>query len=678
VITLIALVRALHVMALALLVGTLAFLLLVARPAFRRMHPKLQAERGALDRVVMRLATGSLVLALVTGLVWLWTQAALATGRPLSQALTLDALFGVLTGTQFGRVQQLRFGLLAALGAFLLFREREADDRDWVALRLEGALLAGALLAALSWVGHAGATEGRERVIHLAANSLHLLAAGTWLGGLLPLVLLLGQARKAPSPAVAEAVRRFSVLGLLCVATLVLTGLVNSWVLVGSFPGLVGTAYGRLLLLKFALLVPLFALAAVNRVRLKRRLLAGQATSPVRGAQPMLTRLRRNVLGEAGLGAAILLVVGLLGVTPPAPHVPPDWPFAVRLSWDANKDRPELLPAMIVAGAAVLLGVMAAAYGLARWRRRTWAIALGVATIVYSGLMPYRYLAIDAYPTTYLRPAVPYSALSVATGARLYSEHCAVCHGVTGHGDGPAARGLSRAPADLTAQHTADHTAGDLFWWVTHGIRGSSMPGFGDRLSEEDRWDLINFLRALAAAEGARWIEPVAGPRPWLVAPDFTFGMGVGPAETLKSHRGWALVHLVLFTLPGSLPRLEAIDRAWTKIGYARARVLAVPLRDPEWAYRELGAHAANFPIAVEGSREIAETYGLFRRGWKSPGVPQTPPHMEFLIDRQGYVRARWIPDQESGWDDVSRLLVQIERLDREPSGAPAPEEHVH
>jgi len=41
---------------------------------------------------------------------------------------------------------------------------------------------------------------------------------------------------------------------------------------------------------------------------------------------------------------------------------------------------------------------------------------------------------------------------------------------------------------------------------VTHGIRGSPMPGFEDRLSEEERWDLINFLRALAAAEGARWI----------------------------------------------------------------------------------------------------------------------------------------------------------------------------
>jgi putative copper resistance protein D len=676
VITFIALVRALHLAALAFLVGTFTFLLLVARPAFRRAE--LQVERAALDRALMRLVTGSVVVAIGTGLVWLWGQAALATGLPPSQALSLDAVLGVLTGTQFGRVQQFRFGLLAILGAFLLFRERESDDRDWVAVRLEGALLAGALLAAFGWVGHAGTTEGPERVIQFAANSLHLLAAGTWLGGLLPLVLLLGHARQTPDPALgggaAEAVRRFSALGLLSVGTLILTGLVNSWVLVGSFPALVGTAYGRLLLLKLVLLLPLIAIAAVNRVRLKPRLLAAPD-----GTRQLFVRLRRNVMGEAGIGAAVFLVVGFLGVTPPAQHVSPSWPFAVRLGWEANKDRPEVLPAMIAAGAALMLGVMVVAYGLARWRHRVWAIAAGVATVVYAGVTPFRYLAIDAYPTTYLRPSVPYSALSVANGTRLYSEHCAVCHGRSGHGDGPAAQGLLKAPADLAAQHTADHTAGDLFWWLTHGIRGSPMPGFGDRLGEEDRWDLINFLRALAAAERASWMEPVPRGRPWLVAPDFTFGVGVGPAETLKSHRGWAMVHLVLFTLPGSLPRLQAIDRAWARIGYAGARVLAVPMRDPDLVYRELGARAANLPVVVDGSHEIAETYALFRRRPISlQGVPPSPPHVEFLIDRQGYVRARWIPGQEPGWDDVSRLLAQIARLDREPPGMPAPEDHVH
>jgi putative copper resistance protein D len=49
-------------------------------------------------------------------------------------------------------------------------------------------------------------------------------------------------------------------------------------------------------------------------------------------------------------------------------------------------------------------------------------------------------------------------------------------------------------PADLTSLHTADHTPGDLFWWVTHGL-GLAMPAFGDHLSVAERWDLVNFVR---------------------------------------------------------------------------------------------------------------------------------------------------------------------------------------
>jgi putative copper resistance protein D len=60
----------------------------------------------------------------------------------------------------------------------------------------------------------------------------------------------------------------------------------------------------------------------------------------------------------------------------------------------------------------------------------------------------------------------------------------------------------------LTAKHSADHTAGDLFWWLTHGVKKDGaltpMPGFGASLEEEERWDMINFLRTLSAAERAR------------------------------------------------------------------------------------------------------------------------------------------------------------------------------
>jgi hypothetical protein len=51
---------------------------------------------------------------------------------------------------------------------------------------------------------------------------------------------------------------------------------------------------------------------------------------------------------------------------------------------------------------------------------------------------------------------------------------------------------------------------------------------------------------------------------------------------------------------------------------------------------------------------------------------------MEFLIDRQGYVRARWHPGRDAGWSDTGRLLAEVEELGREPERAFAPEEHVH
>src|SRR5262249_14729471 len=139
-------------------------------------------------------------------------------------------------------------------------------------------------------------------------------------------------------------------------------------------------------------------------------------------------------------------------------------------------------------------------------------------------------MTIDAYPTTYRRSTVPYQALSVANGLALFHAHCTVCHGGGGQGDGPAASGLPRRPADLTAPHTGQHTAGDLFWWLTHGIPGGGMPGFGAVLTEDDRWDLINFLRALAAATEARGLAPAVEPdRARIAAIDAVFSAGPSP-----------------------------------------------------------------------------------------------------------------------------------------------------
>ncbi|HSB81544.1 MAG TPA: copper homeostasis membrane protein CopD [Candidatus Methylomirabilis sp.] len=675
-------IRFVHLSASALLLGTFGFLLLVARPAFRHGGKETFPAWEGFDRALLRLAGWSLLVALVSGLMWIWVQTATVTGQSLTQALALDSLGRVLVWTQFGRVWGIRLALLALLGSLLLLRDKEWNEEDCGALHLEGVILGGGLIAALAWTGHASASEEGIRAYHLAADMIHLLATGAWLGGLVPLALLLRRANALPDGAgtgvAREATRRFSCVGLISVSALGLTGVVNSWILVGDIPHLVGTPYGRLLLAKLGLLLPLIGIAACNLLRVKPRLFAIARADSRDPLENVLRRLTRNVRAEACLGAAILLVVGALGTVAPALHDQPTWPFSFRLSWAISRNVPTAQRAIIIGGVGVLLGLSILWYGILRRRHRAWAIAVGLAVVVFFGGNPLRHMAVDAYPTTYLRSSIPYQAASVAHGLRLYQENCAGCHGANGYGDGPAGRMLRPRPADLTAKHTGDHTAGDLFWWLGHGIPGTGMPAFADRLSETDRWDLINFLRALSAAEQARSLAPLVEPTAWLVAPDFAFDIGVGSGETLKEQRGKVMVHLVLFSLPGSLHRLDRLDAAWDTIASAGARVIAVPIRDVAQIYQKLGMHAVNFPVAVDGSSEITETYSLFRRTLGSEEVPPAPDHMEFLIDRQGFIRARWIPTESSGWAEIPRLLKEIDRLDKEAPGVPAPQEHVH
>ncbi len=91
---------------------------------------------------------------------------------------------------------------------------------------------------------------------------------------------------------------------------------------------------------------------------------------------------------------------------------------------------------------------------------------------------------------------------SVAIGQELFSENCVACHGPEGRGDGPTALSLSPPPADFAAGHTATHTDGDLYYWILEGIEETAMPAFGDRLTEEQAWHLVNYVRRLSVRDG--------------------------------------------------------------------------------------------------------------------------------------------------------------------------------
>jgi putative copper resistance protein D len=675
-------VRTTQLASLVTLAGAFAFLVLVARPAALAAGAAGRAALPLLDRRILVLARLALGVALAAGLLDLWRQIAVATGAGLWEALEPREGLAVLLDTRYGLVWLARHALLVLLGVLVLLARGHEDPTDWLALRGQGLGFSAASLALGAAAGHAASAEAGAPAV--ALDALHLVAAAVWGGALVPLALGLAWARRLPPPAAtqvaATAAARFSAVGLAAVGTLAASGIALAWQQVGGIPGLLGTPYGRWLGAKLALFGALVVVAAGNHLVWRRRLAAGGAA-----AAGAAVRLRRRVLGEAALVGAILAIVAVLGLTTPARHADVVWPLAFRPDWGATRDLPGVRPRVAIGSQLATFGLVALLLALVVRPRRWHAAALGGAlAMVLGGVIALPPLAVDAHPTTYLRPAVPYTATSIVQGAGLYRAHCQGCHGPSGYGDGPAGVGLPRRPADLTARHAADHTAGDLFWWIGHGIPGSGMPGFADRLSTEERWDVINFVRALSSAERARELGSTTVSRPAIVAPDFAYTVGVGEGRALRDARGRGVVLLVFFTLPTSADRLVQLNEAALAFRLAGGEILGIPLRDQTDVYRALGARAVHFPIAVDGAADAALAYALFRPEGVTdagPAGPSALAHMELLVDRQGYLRARWAPRDGGpggGWTDVRRLLGEVERLAREVPAAPAAAEHVH
>jgi copper resistance protein D len=259
-----------------------------------------------------RLAVWSLVAALLSALLWFWLAVANMSGLSLASAFSATAWQTVLLETEFGRVWQLRLGLIAV--AFALIASGLARDEARRARMFILWLLSVAFLVSLAWISHAAAT--RVQPLGLFGDALHLCAVGAWIGGLAPLAIFLARARVSLSlgERAVRVVERFSTLSLFCVSVLVVSGISNSWLLVGSIRSLFTTPYGRLLLSKLILFGILIGFGARNRFLVKTKLRQVPAVSD------LLPQLRRNVICEACLGVAVVAIVACLGVTPPARH----------------------------------------------------------------------------------------------------------------------------------------------------------------------------------------------------------------------------------------------------------------------------------------------------------------------------------------------------------------------
>jgi putative copper resistance protein D len=238
-------------------------------------------------------------------------------GKSLAEVVAGGTIWIVLSRTQFGIAWAMRILIAILLAICLLSRQIKALPANWRGI--PSALLAGFYLGLLAFAGHGEEGLGVERHIHLAADFLHLIAAGLWLGGLFPLAILLTYLHRSGEEvwltAACDAGGRFSTLGILAVSILLISGTINASFLVGGIQNLIDTRYGRLLLLKLALFVVMVGAAAINRQYLLPRLCKGTGTDQ---SHPTVQRLVRSTLVEFTLGLAIILIVGVLGITAPA------------------------------------------------------------------------------------------------------------------------------------------------------------------------------------------------------------------------------------------------------------------------------------------------------------------------------------------------------------------------
>jgi len=300
--------RTVHFTASAITAGALIFRTFVAEPALR-VEPHAKA---LVDRQIRFAAWIGVAFAILAGLTWVMLLTTSLSGESLGEAIVSGALRDVLTLTQFGWVSQVRLALATVL-VICLALER------WPLWRLLALVAAVTLVASIAWTGHAASTLSALGDLHLASDALHLTAASAWIGGLVPLALLLDAIRCHPGWASMElnAVRRFSTLAIVSVAALILSGLVNAWILVGSFRGLVLTSYGQLLMLKLAAFAVMLVFAVLNRFVLMLRL----ALPSDEARQGALHALSRSILIEIALGLLIFAIVGVLGTQHPAAHL---------------------------------------------------------------------------------------------------------------------------------------------------------------------------------------------------------------------------------------------------------------------------------------------------------------------------------------------------------------------
>lgn len=504
--------RTLGYLSTALLGGAVLFKLLVWQQAFLVGPPAPEQGETILDRILRHqavLAAAGLLIAAAGQLIYQFIEVGEGDFTRLFSSPTASWLV-------------VRMLLTLTAGMLSLWPGKFRNDRLEAGLKVALYLV---VLAAFSLSSHTAAWGSPLPVI---LDGLHLLGMGAWLGGLLPLFILL-RAGRVPAW---QIVPHFSKVALASVGMLALTGTINAVRAVQSWDSLVTTSYGITLLIKLAIFGALFLLGAMNLLFLTPRL----KTQP----DPARTSLSQSVRVELALGTLLLISVGFLTGTPPsfearqaverlgmvgsfrqadtkltlwvAPRRAGENEIAIDISpsfWrPKNPDAVVLLRLEMIDRRTGQTQVETKRATATRYVARgsylsipgTWKIKVILRQAGENDITHDFVVDVRENPNELVLPnPVPANPETLAAAKGDYEQYCLPCHGLSGKGDGPIGLTLNPRPADLTLHAEAGaHTDGQLFYWISQGYPDSAMPAFEEYLSEEQRWSLVNYIHTLA------------------------------------------------------------------------------------------------------------------------------------------------------------------------------------
>jgi copper transport protein len=604
--------------------------------------PRLIGEDGARFRKVVAL------FASVRAVLGFFLIAAIARAIiPADRPVDYDTLLTFCISTVVGKAWVVTQAIAVAFAALAILRlVLDAAWLDYAALAAGGLVL-----SVTSVTGHA--IDDSFTLFTQVSFFLHTFAGLTWIGGLLGLVWWMFTGRQKSPEVAAKLAERWSQIAKGAIVVVLASGLVMAWENVGSFANLLATPYGRWLVVKLALFSAAMLAALALALYLNRRP-AGDFDFDWYG---------RVGGAEAVAAVGLLFIAGYISVSTPASHETDlYWPLPFRLSWAATWGYWGLkVPTNSAPFWYAVVGVVLAALAGVLWfwpKTRAWrrfaspaSLAVGIFAIAAS-------FSTEAYTDTYNDPTVDFTAESIARGQKHFSENCIACHGVGGEGNGEMAKSLKVPPADLTAPHVGTHTIGDIFHWLSFGGQSGVMPSFKDTLDVDDRWDVINFLLILSSSNQSRFIGP-SGMIQWLVAPDFALVDPEDKVTSLVNLRGVpTLLSFARCNAPGADEKAleKSLELAHETAKAAGANQVTVYQGD---CPGNLEARKPVHPMAVESAYSVINRYPN-----ETPSKEIAEAH--FLIDRSGYVRARFRHFAEDD-GSVGQLKSQVALMAQEP-----------